>query len=127
MTTLKAPLVDKVKAHTCRAIADIVLSCQRKDGYKGDNPFVDFVREIVRSKMMSSRAMAQVEDVFEDAVTFNEVIGRITEKVASSDQLIKPIAVFFCYQVYHHVEVGLAEERFLHSRERFRLRDVDKS
>lgn len=124
-TTLEASLVDRVRAHTRGAIADIILCRPEEDGSGGDNSFLDLFRMNPRSEMMSFRSMAQIENAGKNNVMSNNVVGRIAEEAARSEQYMKPIAVFLCDQVYHHAQVRLTEKRFLHSRERLPTEEVE--
>lgn len=71
---------------------------------------------------MSSRSMAEIENVVNDVIMFGEVVRRIAKNVAWSDQLMKLIAVLHRDEVYHNFQVTVAEERFLHQQESFRTR-----
>lgn len=62
--------------------------------------------------------MAKIENAAKNAGISDDVIGRVAEVIARSDQLMKPNAVIVSDQVYHQLQVGLAEESLLHSRER---------
>lgn len=117
MTTVEAPLMVKVKAYSRGVIACIVLSRQGEDGSEGKNPLVDLVRRMVFDKIMSSRSMAKIKNSAKDAVLSVAVIAVIGEEVARSDQVMKPIAVTVRDQLCHHVQVRLAGERYLYSRE----------
>lgn len=57
MTALDALMVDKVKANSRGAIANIVLSSLEEDGYEDDNPLVHFGKRIARGEIMASRSM----------------------------------------------------------------------
>lgn len=49
--------------------------------------------------------MEKFDNSGKDAVISDDLIGRIAEKVARSDQLTKPISVLVRDQVNHHVQV----------------------
>lgn len=68
--------------------------------------------------------MEKIKNEAKDAVMSDDVIGRIANEVARSDQVIKPIEVFTRNQVYQHVQVRVAEEGFLLSQERLPTVDV---
>lgn len=118
MPTLKASLVKNVRENTRATIADIVQSRPKKDSFEGDKRLVDLVRRIVQSDSTSSGSMKNVKNAAKKTVLSEVVIGHITQRVARSDQLMKPIAVFVRDQVYHQVQVKLAGKTFLHSQKR---------
>lgn len=62
--------------------------------------------------MMLSLSMAKIENAAKDAVMSDDIIERIAEAVALSDQLMKPTAFSVFDQVYSHVQDRLAEELF---------------
>lgn len=120
---LGVSLVGKVRSHTRDSTANIVPSQTEKDGSKGNNAFVYFVRGAARVDIVSSQSMAKIENVAMDAVMSDDVIGRIAEEVARCDQSMKQIAVFVPDQFYHHVQVSFPEKRSFHSRERLSTRE----
>lgn len=71
--------MEKVRAHNRRTVADFVPSCQEKDGFKDNNPKLNFVREFVRSDIMSSQPMNIVENTAMNGILSKDVIRRIAE------------------------------------------------
>lgn len=118
VTTLKAFLPKKVRAHTGSVGADIALCRPEHYDSKDDNQPVDFVRRIVGSDMASFRALTKTENAWKGAVLYEDVFGLQAREVSQPDQLITSIAAFVTDQVSHHVKFKLAEEMFLHSQDR---------
>lgn len=108
--------MEKVRARTHEVIADILLSHPEEDSSEDEKPFVDFVRRIVHSNMISSRFITKAEEATRDTMICEDVVARISKEVFRSDRMMKPIGVFVRYRVFHHVHVKVAEERLLNSR-----------
>lgn len=110
-------LVEKIRADTREAVADIVLGRPGENSFDGDNPLIRVVQNIVPSDMMSYRSMRIVKSAAIIAVLSKTVIGRIAVEVPQSDRLVKPIAIYLRCSVYHLVLVKLAEYLFLPGKE----------
>lgn len=113
MTPFERQLVENVRAHKSRAIADIFLCRPEKDGSKRDKEVVDFVRIMDRIEMMLTITIKEIENAAEIFVISPDVVGRIAEDVVRSDQLMMLIAVFVVDQKYHDVQIRLAERTLL--------------
>lgn len=110
-------LVEKVRAHTQTAVADIVLGRPEEDCFKDKN-LINFVKRIFCGNKMSFRFTSEVENAVMDAALSEEIIGRMDVEVFWLDWLMKPVAVFEEDQINPHVYVKLAIDTFLHRRDR---------
>lgn len=62
--------------------------------------------------------MMKTKNAVKDSVLDDDVVGRIVEAIAGPVRMMTPNAVFERNQIYNYVQVKLAQNRSLHSRER---------
>lgn len=115
-TKLAALAVEMMAAHTKEVIPYIVLDHPEMDGSGGDNSLSGFAKSTIPSDMFSSRPIVRAGMAAKNTVVSEYVIWWILDKVARSDLLRKTISVFAGNQMYHPVQIEMAEKRFWHSR-----------
>lgn len=106
-----------------QGIAHVVVSRPGEDASEGYNACLDLAKMIPGSKILSFWWMENINSATKDALISEDEARHITDKTGA-DQLMKPTASFAPDRVYHHMQVKLSKQRFLHSQESFSIGEV---